>query len=427
MTLSAAAEGNAFMVPKMKPTEEEQQQILPVYELLLSSDDSPSASLRVAPVHDGQSVNIRCAIATNSAHAFIPGTLTLHKNGKRVGTTADDGTVFTRRTVTVENSLNYAFAPWPAHRRKQSNVPADDVVISSRLSNESKGNYHEKEWHGNSQFRHKRRHHRTKKQKERSNSSSYFPPADSSVIFHCSALARPGEARRRGRVPGANLYQRTLKITRAIGAKRELSVPDPMPCPADITSRQCRNAGACVQQATGNSDKHFCECAKGFSGRSCEQFTAGKVFESASPMALCVSLLVSLFLFLAVVALGLALFRQKQRCRRSRTVKAMVNRLNDINESGERTPFEQIYDVADNVRDQSPIPALSAMSNGQKSEQKRRICSDGGGGYDNLDRLREEIRRQKAALEGRRRKDAETPDSFGNEMGIARSDEVIKL
>ncbi|KAI3411903.1 hypothetical protein GPALN_001963 [Globodera pallida] len=409
MTLAAAAEGSAFMVPKMKPTEEEQQQIVPVYELLLSSDDSPSASLRVAPVHDGQSVNIRCAIATNSAHAFIPGTLTLHKNGKRVGTTADDGTVFTRRTVTVENSLNYAFAPWPTHRRKQSNALADDVVVSSRLSNESKGNYHEKEWHGQIRRR-------------------IFPPADSSVIFHCSALARPGEARRRGRVPGANLYQRTLKITRAIGAKREPFVPDTMPCPAGIASRQCRNAGACVQQTTGDSDKHFCECAKGFSGRSCEQFTAGEVFESASPMALCVSLLVSLFLFLAVVALGLALSRQK-RCRRSRTVKAMVNRLNDINESGERTPFEQIYDVADNIREQSPIPALySAMSsNGQKSEQKRRICSDGGGGYDNLDRLREEIRRQKAALEGRRRKDAETPDSFGNQMEMPRSDEVIKL
>ncbi|KAL3086590.1 hypothetical protein niasHT_037716 [Heterodera trifolii] len=392
-----------------QPTEEEeqQQQIVPVYELLLSSDDSPSASLRVASVPDDQRVDIRCAIAMESTHAFIPGTLTLHKNGKRVGTTADDGTVFTRRTVTVENSLNYNFVPW--HRRtKPSGQSVDDVIILGKESNEQKTNW-QKQRHSEKEQLKKRGHHRAKKHKTKSNSSSVFSSSDHSVIFHCSALARPSEARRRGRVPRANLYQRTLKMTRSIGA--DSSPPNAVSCPMGISPRRCLNGGVCVQQTTDAADKHFCQCAKGFDGRNCERATTPRgIVPNSAPFVLCVSfLLVAFFLFVAV-AFGLALFREKRR-KRSRTMKTTINRLEDINENSAQTPFEQIYEAADYLREQSPIPTIySTMSNGQKTKPKMRIYSEGGG-YDNLEKLREEIRRQKAELEGKRRKGKETEDS----------------
>lgn len=74
---------------------------------------------------------------------------------------------------------------------------------------------------------------------------------------------------------------------------------------------------------------------------------------------------------------------------------------------GERTPLEQLYDAADEQQQQaprppsSPIPALLGP-NLLIADQPRRNLSEGandaGGGYDNLERLREEIRRQKLAL-----------------------------
>jgi len=64
---------------------ETQQQVPPIFELLLNSDESSSASLRSATVWGEEKCIVRCAIGEESRRAFIPSTLLLHKNGKKVG------------------------------------------------------------------------------------------------------------------------------------------------------------------------------------------------------------------------------------------------------------------------------------------------------------------------------------------------------
>uniref|UniRef100_A0A915LDR0 Uncharacterized protein n=1 Tax=Meloidogyne javanica TaxID=6303 RepID=A0A915LDR0_MELJA len=71
-------------------------------------NESSSASLRSATVWGEEKCIVRCAIGEESRRAFIPSTLLLHKNGKKVGIIEEES----------GGSIAYEFIPWEEENKK---------------------------------------------------------------------------------------------------------------------------------------------------------------------------------------------------------------------------------------------------------------------------------------------------------------------
>uniref|UniRef100_A0A1I8C2W6 Uncharacterized protein n=1 Tax=Meloidogyne hapla TaxID=6305 RepID=A0A1I8C2W6_MELHA len=165
------------------------------WRLLLNADGSSSASLRSATVWGGEKCIVRCGIGEESRRAFIPSTLLLHKNGKRVGIIEDES----------GGSIAYEFIPW------------EEEIKQNQKENKIKNNQNKKP-----------------------------------ILFHCSAEIFPDEAfKRKGRrhFPQTSkniIYQRTLRMTPKIGS---------IPCENNIKGNYCKNEGFCFEM-NNNGSRH---------------------------------------------------------------------------------------------------------------------------------------------------------------------------
>jgi hypothetical protein len=102
-------------------------------------------------------------------------------------------------------------------------------------------------------------------------------------------------------------------------------------------------------------------------------------------------------------------------------MKAVAIRLDDKEGESADTPLEDLYDTADAIKERespasaaslsSPSPSPSRIPRLYSTPRKKSSSMTGGGqqqqetpnnGYDNLEKLREEIQRQKSELEERR-------------------------
>ncbi|KAF7629991.1 hypothetical protein Mgra_00009020 [Meloidogyne graminicola] len=342
-----------------KIIKETQQQISPIYELILNSDESSSASLRLANIWRKEKCLIRCAIGDESRQSFIPSTLLLHKNGKKVGNFEEEN----------DGSISYEFIPW-----------------------------------------------------EEENNLNKKP-----ILFHCSAEIFPDEAKRKGRrhfpqFTKNTIYQRTLKIIPKIGT---------FPCENKGNNNYyCKNGGICFEMNNNLINSTFLPFS-----------TLG------------ISSLIS-FLILIILILNLFLIKEKRKTTKMRKNilkfnNNCINLKNDEKEN-ENTPLEYFYNKKDDPCDNkssiennnqqkyllpsSPIPQILSPSlsriprlystpqikrkeieniqekeelnfeeeNNSKNNSSNESSSASGGEYDNLEKLCEEIQKQKMYLKQKR-------------------------
>ncbi|CAK5075722.1 unnamed protein product [Meloidogyne enterolobii] len=280
---------------------ETQQQVPPIFELLLNSDESSSASLRSATVWGEEKCIVRCAIGEESRRAFIPSTLLLHKNGKKVGIIEEES----------GGSIAYEFIPWEEENKK--------------LTTNNKQNINKKP-----------------------------------ILFHCSAEIFPDEAKllRKGRrhfpqITNKNLiYQRTLKMTPKIGT---------IPC--ENKNNKCKNGGLCLEM--NNNGSRFCLCPDKYGGRYCEQWVGNGVFFNSTFLPISTICLTSLIAFLLLIIIILSLFLIKEKRKLSKRRKNIIkfeekekienNSINLNEKENESTPLEYFYNKEDDPFDNKSL------------------------------------------------------------------------
>ncbi|KAL3079330.1 hypothetical protein niasHT_037660 [Heterodera trifolii] len=264
-------------------------------------DSSECVAARRRPgCPNDQRVDIRCVIAMESTHAFIPGPLTLHNKTDNGWERRGRWTVFTRD--------------------------------------------------------------------ERSNSSSVFSSSDHSVIFPLFGFGPgPAKARRRGRVPRANLYQRTLENDAVqLGARQ---FPSQRRCRGPhghFSAALFSTAEGCAfsRRLDAARQNTFCQCAKGFEWSQLRKGDdpPGHCVQIQQPFVLCVSfLLVALFFCLSPSQFGLGqLFREKKAGKTKFPHK--------------RPRSNIIYGrAADYLREQSPI-SDNLFDNVKRTKDKAKNC-----------------------------------------------------
>nr|CAD2140484.1 unnamed protein product [Meloidogyne enterolobii] len=395
--------GDEFIIQNKRKTlstttikRETQQQVPPIFELLLNSDESSSASLRSATVWGEEKCIVRCAIGEESRRAFIPSTLLLHKNGKKVGIIEEES----------GGSIAYEFIPWEEENKKL-------------------------------------------------NKQNIKKP----ILFHCSAEIFPDEAKllRKGRrhfpqITNKNvIYQRTLKMTPKIGT---------IPC--ENNYNKCKNGGLCFEM--NNNGSKFCLCPEKYGGRYCEQWIGNGIFFKSTFLPISTICLTSLIAFLLLIIIILSLFLIKEKRKLSKKRKNIIkfeengkienNSINLNEKENESTPLEYFYNKEDDPFDNkfltvkenqqkqqqnnyllplSPIPSIASPSlsriprlystpqikrttkeidfqekeeinfeEEKHSNSSNNQSSESGGEYDNLQKLCEEIQKQKNVLETKR-------------------------